>query len=74
MAYMDDSLWMAPDKKSLIEILNVADSFYKLTNIHVNPSKSILATNSDTPDRNITLAGNTIIAIDKKILFKYLGA
>ena len=72
MAYMDDSLWTAPDKKTLTDILQVANSFYKLNNICVNSSKSILVTNSETPDKTITFANDTIIAIEKRTPFKYL--
>ena len=71
---MDDSLWTAPDKKTLTDILQVANSFYKLNNICVNPSKSILVTNSETPDKTITFANDAIIAIEKRTPFKYLGA
>ena len=50
MAYMDDSLWIAPNKTSLINILHTASSFYKFANIKVNPFKSILVTNSSDPN------------------------
>ena len=74
MAYMDDSLWVAPSKTSLQEILTTANSFYKFARIKVNPSKSILATNSSSEDNYITFNEENIVAINRSKLFKYLGA
>ena len=74
MAYMDDSLWVAPSKTSLQEILTTANSFYKFARIKVNPSKSILATNSSSEDNYITFNKENIVAINRSKLFKYLGA
>jgi len=74
MAYMDDSLWIAPDKTTLEKILNTANSFYKLTNITVNPIKSILVTNAKTDNKSINFNNQTITAINNTKPFKYLGA
>ena len=74
MAYMDDSLWVAPSKNSLQEILITANSFYKFARIKVNPSKSILATNSLSEEKTITFNNENINAINKSKPFKYLGA
>ena len=74
MAYMDDSIWIAPDKTALENILTTANSFYKLTNITVNPSKSILTTNSKSNDKTITFDNQPISAIPNSKPFKYLGA
>src|SRR5260364_286411 len=74
MAYMDDSLWIAPDKATLEKILNTANSFYKLTNITVNPTKSILVTNAKTDNKSIDFNNQTIMAINNNKPFKYLGA
>ena len=75
MAYMDDSLWVAPSKTSLQEILTTANSFYKFARIKVNPSKSILATNSSSEeDNHITFNEENIVAINRSKPFKYLGA
>ena len=60
MAYMDDSLWIALSKSSLLEILTTANSFYKFARIKVNPSKSVLATNSISKERSITFNEETI--------------
>ena len=74
MAYMDDSLWVAPSKDSLQKILITANSFYKFARIKVNPSKSILATNSLSEEKTITFNNENINAINKSKPFKYLGA
>ena len=74
MAYMDDSLWVAPTRSKLLQIVEKAESFYKFTRIRVNPTKSVLATNSTLIDKTIKLNNETIIAVKKDKLFKYLGA
>ena len=55
LAYMDDTLWVAPSQTDLNNIISIAESFYNMANIQVNPSKSILATNYK-PDINIVLS------------------
>ena len=75
MAYMDDSIWIAPNKQALENILVTANSFYKFTNITVNPSKSILATNSKSiVNKTITFDNQVITPIPNSQPFKYLGA
>ena len=74
MAYMDDSLWIAPDKTFLTNILHTASSFYNFANIKVNPTKSILATNSKDLDNSITFENEQLTAIANGTPFKYLGA
>ena len=77
MAYMDDSMWIAYTKNDLSKILNIADSFYHLTNIQVNLTKSVLITNTPTQPntkQNISYLDTTLNALDPNILFKYLGA
>ena len=72
MAYMDDSLWIAESKSQLEEILKTASSFYKMTGIKVNASKSIFLTNT---------RGDTSVFFENQILerrqqdepFRYLG-
>ena len=71
---MDDSLWVAPLKSSLQKIIQTANSFYKFAGIKVNPSKSILTTNSPLEDRSIIFEEEIINTIDKSKPFKYLGA
>ena len=74
MAYMDDSLWVASTRSELLQIVEKVESFYKFTGIRVNPTKSVLATNSILIDKTIKLNNETITAVKKDELFKYLGA
>src|SRR6185437_11528925 len=74
MVYMDDSLWVAQSKKELEDIIAVANSFYKFMGIQVNPTKSILVTNSSMMDKSINFNRQQIIAIAPTQPFKYLGA
>jgi len=46
LAYMDDTLWVASSQTELSHILSIAESFYAMANIQVNPTKSILVTNN----------------------------
>ena len=71
---MDDSLWVAQSKKELEDIIAVANLFYKFTEIQVNPTKSMLVTNSSITDKSINFNGQQIIAIAPTQPFKYLGA
>ena len=61
-------------KKELENIIAVANSFYKFTGIQVNPTKSMLVTNSSIIDKSINFNRQQIIAIAPTQLFKYLGA
>ena len=65
MAYMDDSLWVAPTRSELLQIVEKVESFYKFTGIRVNPTKSVLATNSTLIDKTIKLNNETITAVKK---------
>jgi len=73
MAYMDDALWVAPDRQTLINILHRATSFYKLNNIKVNPLKSFLITNSHTSTKSVDFDGVEIEALPYNTPLKYLG-
>src|SRR6185437_447746 len=44
LAYMDDTLWIALSQTELSKILTIAESFYSIANIQVNPAKLILST------------------------------
>ena len=74
MAYMDDSLWVASNKKELSDILQTATSFYHLNNIKVNPSKSSLITNAPSDNTSITFGYTNIQALPANSPLKYLGA
>src|SRR5260364_295467 len=74
MAYMDNSLWVAPDKNTLTQILNTTMTFYKYNNIKVNPTKSFLLTNSATQNPSIEFDNIKIKALKRNEPLKYFGA
>ena len=71
---MDDTLWVAPLQTDLNNIISIAESFYNMANIQVNPSKSILATNHK-PDIYIpTIFNNQALPLHlARQPFKFLG-
>ena len=69
---MDDTLWIAPSKNELEQILTLASSFFTMANIQVNPLKSILSTNSKNPTP-INFIQQTITPQPKNTPFKFLG-
>ena len=71
LAYMDDTLWIAKSKEELSLITKTAMSFYQMANIQINPTKSILATNSSTT--SLQFSGSLIYSIPKNQPFKFLG-
>ena len=74
LAYMDDTLWIAQSQKELQNILKTATSFFHLTNIKVNPSKSILSvTNSHNTEPSISFNNTLIRAVQPKEAFRILG-
>jgi ribonuclease HI len=42
LAYADDTTWIAPNKKSLQETINISNSFFELNDIEINSQKSEL--------------------------------
>jgi hypothetical protein len=68
---MDDTLWIAKSKDELNLITKTATSFYHMANIQINPTKSILATNSFTSF--LWFSGLLIYSIPKNQPFKFLG-
>jgi len=71
---MDDTLWLAPNKQTLQQIVSSAESFYNMVNITVNPTKSILATNQIKDSHpTINFANTCIHTILLKDTFRYLG-
>jgi ribonuclease HI len=71
LAYMDDTLWIANSKTHMEQIINTATSFYSMTDIQVNPNKSVFATNSKS--NSITFSNVTLRSIPVSQPFKYLG-
>ena len=74
LAYMDDTLWIASSQSELSHILSIAESFYTMANIQVNPSKSILVTNNPPPHYTPIFYNNHLLPLhSSKIPFKFLG-
>ena len=73
LAYMDDTIWIATSKQELSEILKTATAFYNLTNIQVNPTKSVLATNITKTPSSILFDNTHIPSISTKEAFRFLG-
>src|SRR6185295_1757469 len=74
LAYMDDTLWVASSQTELSHILSIAESFYAMANIQVNPTKSILVTNNP-PSYYIPIPYNNhhLPLYSPKQPFKFLG-
>src|SRR6185436_18474852 len=75
MAFMDNTVWVTKDKEEMEEILEVAESFFKLNKIKVNPMKSeLLIINSKAEDKvqGIDFMNNKIIPKQKEAV-RYLG-
>ena len=74
LAYMDDTLWVASSQTELSHILSIAESFYAMANIQVNPSKSILVTNNPPPHYTPISYNNYLFSLHSpKQPFKFLG-
>ena len=74
LAYMDDTLWVASSQAELVNILTIAESFYTMANIKVNPTKSILSTNSKPSTYNTIIFNSEPLALwPSNQPFKFLG-
>ena len=74
LAYMDDTLWIASNQTELANILSVAESFYNMANIKVNPTKSILTSNAKPSTYYpITFNNETLPLWPANQPFKFLG-
>ena len=74
LAYMDDTLWIASSQTELSQILSIAESFYDMANIQINPSKSILTTNNPPSNYNPIIFNNYTLSIHSPCTpFKFLG-
>ncbi|RHZ56496.1 hypothetical protein Glove_401g2 [Diversispora epigaea] len=64
LAYMDDTLWIAKNRKDMNRIIQIVHSFLELTGIQVNPTKSeLIVINGKEEDKakGINLAGEVVI-------------
>ena len=73
LAYMKDTIWIATSKEELSEIITTATTFYNLTNIQINPTKSVLATNITKTTPSIIFNNTSITSIPTKEAFRFLG-
>src|ERR1043165_3655408 len=73
LAYMNDTIWIATSKQELSEILKTATAFYNLTNIQVNLTKLVLATNITKTPSSIIFDNTYIPSISTKEAFRFLG-
>src|ERR1043165_9802152 len=72
LAYMDDILWIANSKNELELITDMASSFYHMTDIQINPIKSILVSNTSSTDE-LSFFASSIKPIPASQPFKFLG-
>ncbi|KAF8946278.1 hypothetical protein BGZ46_005822, partial [Entomortierella lignicola] len=63
LAFVDDSTWIGRDKQSIQKIVDIAQSFYALNSIEINPKKSELLVINPTlaPDELTIQLGNDIL-------------
>ena len=74
ITFMDDTTWITRSKQDLEHIIHIANSFYKLNNLHINPQKSTLITiNTKNNPNNIQFAGQTIHTQHKHDPIRILG-
>jgi hypothetical protein len=60
IAYMNDTTWLANCRNSLAKQLEIADSFNKLNNIQVNPTKAeLIVINPPINNPSITYGEDT---------------
>ena len=71
---MDDTLWVTSSQTELSHILSIAELFYAMANIQVNPSKSILVTNNPSSNYTPISYNNHLLSLhSSKQPFKFLG-
>ena len=72
LAYMDDTLWIAKSKEELQTIIATATSFYHMADIQINPTKSILTSNTSSI-APIHFFNSSLTPIPANQPFKFLG-
>src|SRR5439155_24183309 len=73
LAFMDDTMWIANSKQEMSNILLIASSFFTLTNIKVNPTKSVLATINSEQYSEIVFDNTILHSINKPEAFRFLS-
>ena len=69
---MDDTLWIAKSKEELQAIIATATSFYHMADIQINPTKSILTSNTSST-APIHFFSSSLTPIPANQPFKFLG-
>ena len=76
IAYADDTTWIANSKTQLESILKIAEEFYAIKDIRVNPQKSkliVINSTESTDNKNILLTNELVEAEKSKSLTRFLG-
>ncbi|RHZ72733.1 hypothetical protein Glove_239g8 [Diversispora epigaea] len=75
-AYVDDTNWIAPNKRNMEEILTIANEFYQMNDITINKSKSYLIAinvNSQTKLEGLLMGDETLYPVAKDYPVRSLG-
>src|SRR5437868_9958725 len=76
VAFADDTTWIANSKEQLEEIIKIAEDFFKINNIQINPSKSRLITintKSNIEEHKIIVDKQEVYATKEKEAVRFLG-
>jgi len=75
-AYMDDTVWIASNKKELQHILNLTSEFCQIVDIKVNPSKSqVIHINPSSMEKHtpVFVDAQPVYPMEKSVPVRYLG-
>ena len=77
IAYADDTTWIANNKAQLESIIKIAEEFYTINDIRVNPKKSkliVINSSEKTINKNILVANEKVEVEKGRSLTRFLGA